>query len=219
MGFGSRGKDVAAERQREARRLPPGVRHTPACSVARPATARASSDFLRARAPSATIDGMRRSRQLKPLSSEHHHALLVAFQLKQSLAGHAEAAGAPRDLLGMLALVRRFDGQMLRTHVRTEEDVLGPYLTPADLERLRAEHAQLLGLVEAAIAGEPPDQRAALAAFADLLERHVRWEERELFPYAEAHVDAATLAAIGAELERRLVLARTEARKSAPRPS
>ncbi|HYD40828.1 MAG TPA: hemerythrin domain-containing protein [Anaeromyxobacter sp.] len=162
---------------------------------------------------------MRRSRQLKPLSSEHHHALLVAFQLKQALAGHAESAGAPRELSGLVALVRRFDGQVLRTHVRTEEDVLGTYLAPEDLRRLRHEHAQLRDLVDASGAGDPLEQRSALAGFADLLERHVRWEERELFPYAEGHVDADTLATIGGELERRLVLARTEARKTIPRPS
>jgi hemerythrin-like domain-containing protein len=162
---------------------------------------------------------MRRSRQLKPLSSEHHHSLLVAYQLKQALAGHAESAGAPRDLVGLVALLRRFDGQVFRTHVRTEEDVLGAYLTPEDFQRLRAEHAQLLGLIDATVDGSATEQRAALAAFADLLEKHVRWEEREVFPYAEGHVDADTLASIGGELERRLVLARTEARKATPRPS
>ncbi len=162
---------------------------------------------------------MRRSRQLKPLSSEHHHSLLVAFQLKQALAGHAESAGAPRDLPGLVALLRRFDGQIFRTHVKTEEDVLGAYLTPEDFRRLRAEHEQLLGLVDDAGSGNPADQRAALAGFAELLEKHVRWEEREVFPYAEGHVDADTLASIGGERERRLVLARTEARKATPRPS
>jgi hemerythrin-like domain-containing protein len=162
---------------------------------------------------------MRRSRQLKPLSSEHHHALLVAFQLKQALAGHAESAGAPRDLPGLISLVRRFEGQVLRTHTRTEEDVLGAYLTGADMHRLETEHGELARLIEAASAPRPPaEQRAALAAFADLLERHVRWEEREVFPYAEGHVDADTLASIGGELERRLVLARSEARRGTPRP-
>jgi hemerythrin-like domain-containing protein len=163
---------------------------------------------------------MRRSRQLKPLSSEHHHALLVAFQLKQALAGHAESAGAPRDLAGLVALVRRFDVQVLRTHTRTEEDVLGTYLAPDDFQRLRTEHLQLARLVEAAAGKDPTEQRVALSAFADLLERHVRWEERELFPYAEGHVDANSLADIGGELERRLVLARSEARnRNTPRPS
>jgi hemerythrin-like domain-containing protein len=163
---------------------------------------------------------MRRSRQLKPLSSEHHHALLVAFQLKQSLAGHAESAGAPKDLLGLAGLVRRFSVQVLSTHTRTEEDVLGSYFTPGDLERLRAEHLELSRLVEATTTRDPSELRPALAAFAELLERHVRWEERELFPYAEGHVDASTLADIGGELERRLVLARGEARpRGTPRPS
>jgi hemerythrin-like domain-containing protein len=163
---------------------------------------------------------MRRSRQLKPLSSEHHHALLVAFQLKQALAGHPESAGAPKDLAGLAGLVRRFNGQVLSTHMRTEEDVLGAYLPPEDFERLRAEHRELKRLAEAAGAGNPAEQRMAFATFADLLERHVRWEERELFPYAEAHVDASTLADIGGELERRLALARSDTRsRSTPRRS
>jgi len=155
---------------------------------------------------------MRRSRQLKPLSSEHHHALLVAFQVRQSLAGHAESAGAPRELAGLVSLVKRFEDQVMRTHLRTEEDVLGAHLTSDDMRRLRAEHAELVRLATESRGEAPAEQRTALAAFAALLERHVRWEERELFPYAEGHVDAQTLAAIGGELERRLVLARSEGR-------
>src|SRR5512141_3301029 len=58
---------------------------------------------------------MKRSRELKPLSSEHHQALLVAFQLKQGLAGHADSAGAPKDLPGLLQLARRFEEQVFRT--------------------------------------------------------------------------------------------------------
>ncbi|HEY6098098.1 MAG TPA: hemerythrin domain-containing protein [Anaeromyxobacter sp.] len=153
---------------------------------------------------------MRRSRELKPLSSDHHQALLVAFQLKKGLAGHAESAGAPRDLPGLLALARRFDEQVLRTHARAEEDLLGRFIVQADMSRLRAEHVEMTRLLEAARSARPNDLRGHLSAFADLLERHVRWEERELFPYAEGHVDEETLAGIGGELEKRLVLARTE---------
>jgi hypothetical protein len=155
---------------------------------------------------------MKRSRELRPLSSEHHQALLVAFQLKKGLAGHAESAGAPKDVPGLLSLARRFEERLLRTHARAEEELLGTYLPPADTARLRAEHAEMTRLVGAARAARPDAVRGNLSAFADLLERHVRWEERELFPYAEDHVDEATLAAIGGELERRLVLARSEPR-------
>ena len=79
------------------------------------------------------------------------------------------------------------------------------------MRRLRGEHAELQRLLDAARAG-PTEQRALLTAFADLLERHIRWEERDLFPYAELHVDEAALVTIGSELEKRLVLARSESR-------
>jgi len=150
---------------------------------------------------------MKRSRALRPLSSEHHQALLVAFQVRKALEGHPEAAGAPRDLPGLVSLARRFEGQVFATHAAAEEALLGAHLAGADRTRLAAEHVELKALVEQARTSAPGEQRTALAAFAGLLERHVRWEERELFPYAEAHLDAAALAAIGGELELRLVLA------------
>jgi hemerythrin-like domain-containing protein len=150
---------------------------------------------------------MKRSRELKPLSAEHHQALLVAFQLKKSLEGHPESAGAPKDLPGLLSLARRFQQHVLEPHVRAEEELLGRYLTEADGRRLVSEHAELRRLVEQARTAAPGEGRTMLGEFAQLLERHVRWEERELFPYAEGHVDQDALTLIGGELEKRLVLA------------
>jgi hypothetical protein len=169
---------------------------------------------LRAQPTWVTIWCMKRSRELKPLTSEHQQALLVAFQLKNGLAGHADSAGAPRDLAGLLALARRFEDQVFRPHTRAEEDVLGSHLAEADMRRLVAEHEEMRRLVEAAKSARPPEQRAALGAFAELLERHVRWEERELFPAAEGLVDAETLAVIGGELEKRHVIAGSSAKSA-----
>jgi hemerythrin-like domain-containing protein len=155
---------------------------------------------------------MKRSRELRPLSSEHHQALLVAFQVRKGLEGHPEAAGAPRDLPGLVSLARRFERQVFTPHTEAEEALLSDHLAPPDRERLAAEHLELRGLLEEAGGAAPGPQRAALASFAGLLERHVRWEERELFPWAEAHLDAALLARIGGGLEERLVLAGNGAR-------
>jgi len=149
---------------------------------------------------------LKRSRELKPLSSEHHQALLIAFQIKKSLAGHAEAAGAPKDLAGLLSLARRYEDSVLKNHIRAEEDCLGKHLAEGDMRRLRNEHGELARLLDAARTARPPEMRAALGAFADLLERHVRWEERDLFPACERDLDAEALALVGQELERRLVL-------------
>lgn len=155
---------------------------------------------------------MKRSRELRPLSADHHQALLVAFQLKKSLEGHPEAAGAPRDLPGLLQLARKLEQGVLKAHAEAEETLLSRHLPERDQRRLASEHAELRRLVEQARGARPAEQRAALAAFADLLERHVRWEERELFPHAEDHLDEAVLAGIGHELEMRLVVAGKGAR-------
>jgi hemerythrin-like domain-containing protein len=153
---------------------------------------------------------LKRSRALRPLSSEHHQALLVAFQLKKGLAGQAESAGAPKDLAGLVALARRYEDALLRTHTRAEEDLLGRHLDEEQLQRLKFEHAELLRLMGVARSGRPPEARAALTAFADLLERHVRWEENELFPSVEDRVEEADLLHVMDELEKRLVLNKME---------
>jgi hemerythrin-like domain-containing protein len=147
----------------------------------------------------------KRSRELSPLSSEHHQALLIAFQLKKGLAGHSESAGAPKDLPGLLALARRFEDSVFIAHTKAEEELLGRHLSTADMRRLRFEHGEMLRLLDAARSARPGDMRQALTAFADLLERHIRWEERELFPTCEDALDADVLATIGHELEKRLV--------------
>jgi len=160
---------------------------------------------------------LKRSRELKPLSSEHHQALLVAFQLKKGLAGHGETAGAPKDLPGLVNLARRYEDALLHTHTRAEEELLGQHLDADRLHRLRFEHQELIRLMELAKTGKPPDARAALSAFAELLERHVRWEEQELFPFLESQVEEAELVHVLAELEKRLVmnkLSRQAARRS-----
>jgi len=153
---------------------------------------------------------LKRSRELKPLSSEHHQALLVAFQLKKGIAGHSESAGAPKDLPGLMSLARRFDDQVFKAHARAEEELLGRYLSEPDMRRLQSEHGEMARFLETARTGKPPETRAALSAFADLLERHVRWEERELFAACEERMDGEALATVGHELEKRLVLGRSE---------
>jgi len=151
---------------------------------------------------------LKRTRELKPLSSEHHQALLLAFQLKKAIAGHAESAGAPKDLDGLLALARRYEDSVFKTHTAAEEDLLGRHLSGEDMRRLQSEHGQMRRFLADARLAPPPERRKALLGFADLLERHVRWEERELFPRCEELLGHEVLATLGYEIEKRLALAR-----------
>jgi len=154
---------------------------------------------------------LKRTRELKPLSSEHHQALLLAFQLKKALAGHAESAGAPKDLDGLVALARRYEDSVFTTHTAAEEELLGRHLAAGDMRRLQTEHSQMRRFLASARLAPPGERRQALLGFADLLERHVRWEERELFPRCEEELGDEALATLGQEIEKRLVLARAAA--------
>jgi hemerythrin-like domain-containing protein len=161
---------------------------------------------------------VKRSRELKPLSSEHQQALLVAYQLKKGIAGHSESAGAPKDLPGLLALARRYDDAVFRSHTRAEEDLLGRHLSEPDMRRLQSEHREMERLLEFARTARPDEMRASLASFADLLERHIRWEERELFVAFEQRLGADVLASVGHELEKRLVMGARNDPKAQRRP-
>ena len=118
---------------------------------------------------------MKRCPALVPFSREHHGSLVLAKQI--SMAGDAASR--------FVAAVRDEHGPALATHFALEEELVLPVLEPAEpelAERLRAEHRSLRALI-ARIAA---DDGSALSPFAEELTRHIRFEERELYPCFEA---------------------------------
>lgn len=132
---------------------------------------------------------IKRDAALVPLSSEHHRALLLAFQCKQAASGRA-LAGAGRTPRLQVGLVEHAFAEVMDGHFRAEEELLAPLLAPhlpqgEELVRLRADHEELRRLRGALREGPDEALPALLGAFAQKLEAHVRWEERELFAVAE----------------------------------
>ena len=124
---------------------------------------------------------MKRSESLKGLSREHHGALALASRVRRvALAGDGAALAAT------LERVRVAFRSELLPHFEEEERRLLPVLEKdgqTDLvARTLAEHREMACLV----ASLPAGGADILLAFADLLGRHVRFEERELFPALEA---------------------------------
>lgn len=122
---------------------------------------------------------MKRDPRLIGLSSEHHGALVLARRLRQAAdAGDGAAAE-------VVTLRERFADE-LEPHFRVEEEVLLVALDAAGerelAARTREDHAFLRAHVTASAAGD----FTAMAAFAERLMDHVRFEERELFPRCEA---------------------------------
>ncbi len=140
---------------------------------------------------------MKRSDALAPLSREHHVALEVALRLRRADTGDAAAA---RD--GFLEFFAS-DGE---AHFRAEEEILLPAVAdvlPAedpDVARVLDEHAEIRRrATELARDADPPARD--LVALGDLLNGHVRHEERVLFPRIEAALGDADLALLAARLD------------------
>ncbi|HEY8379877.1 MAG TPA: hemerythrin domain-containing protein [Nannocystis sp.] len=132
---------------------------------------------------------MKRDPRLHGLSSDHHHALVLAHRLAQRVAeGSADAEVA-----------RRFAEDFAREiapHFEIEEEVLLPALRAVGevglAQRTETEHAELRALVAVARTGGCEE----LGRLAQRLREHVRFEERELFPVCEAKLPDAVLAAV-----------------------
>lgn len=120
---------------------------------------------------------IKRSKELVPLSKEHHEALLFAWKIRQGLQN-----GTDHKVIA--AFVEWFWNADLQEHFRKEEDVLAKHL-PQDNELVKQmleEHQELEAQVR--ICAMIPDE-AMFLQLADGLNNHIRFEERKLFPYAE----------------------------------
>ncbi len=138
---------------------------------------------------------MKRDEALQPLSREHLAALLVAKKLKEA----TTLAEATRTFLEFW----QEDG---RRHFRVEEEVLLPgWAMHAEVDRdgvrrMLDDHLAIRGEALRLEAGEATLEEAR--ELGKLLHDHVRFEERQLFPRAEADLDATGLARLSAMIEK-----------------
>jgi len=118
---------------------------------------------------------------LLQLSREHHGALKLARHARR-----ATESGDPDGIGEMARRVASFFSGELEWHFHIEEQGILVFLKRIGehdvARRTLAEHEELRKLIGAL---SRPDA-ATLLSFADLLAAHVRFEERELFPLAEA---------------------------------
>ena len=139
----------------------------------------------------------KRDKSLVPLSKEHHFGLLFCWELRQGLKNGA-------DLEVMRAYVRYFWKSILQPHCEEEEWVMRRLLPKNNYMRLRLEeeHRLLQALIELVEEGSPMNRDLFKVLEQDLVD-HVRWEERDLFPYLQAEVQPDELELTGKILEHR----------------
>lgn len=126
---------------------------------------------------------IRRHTALHPVSREHHDGLMLCFQLRK---GVKEGIRISR----MSAYLEWFAAEHLDPHFRYEEDVLIP-LSGSDHPmsvQVRNEHVVLRSFFKRADWNEQ-----LLLNFADLLDQHIRFEERVWFNFLQENCPESSL--------------------------
>lgn len=147
---------------------------------------------------------MLRHKSLHPLSHQHHNGLALGVMVRRALEADPSPASVARQSRRALD---RFDVELVN-HFAIEEQFLFPAiegeLGPHALVRaLIGEHRELERLA-ARLRAQPEDE-PTLLAFLELLRRHIRTEENDLFEEIQRRLAAATLERLGAEFEARAV--------------
>lgn len=136
------------------------------------------------------LQPIKRSTELAPLSREHHDTLLFAWKIKQGL-----LYGTPVGEI--VSYAKWYWSNFLERHFQEEETLLVPPLAVNDelALQLKKEHESIRhGIEEAATTGQ-------LSALADLINTHIRFEERTFFPHVEKELSGQQLQTILAALE------------------
>ena len=132
---------------------------------------------------------MKRDTALRELSSEHHTGLVLVRRIRKETAPTEAATKARWEE------VRQRFASELEPHFQKEEDGLLPVLRAigesALVERTLREHEAMRRLVAE---GGPGD----LLRFAQCLDDHIRFEEKELFEVAQRRLSADRLASLAA---------------------
>lgn len=148
----------------------------------------------------------RRHESLVPLSQDHYHGLLLAQQIRTT--DRTILSGWPKDPAGQASFVVEFYREHLVPHFQAEEESLFPQVmehVPSgrnQVKELLNEHRLVREFIERF---RHPDQEKTpgqLEKFADLLDGHIRKEERELFPLFEAEAPPEVLERTGHMLHR-----------------
>jgi hemerythrin-like domain-containing protein len=133
---------------------------------------------------------MRRHKSLIKLSREHHKGLLLAQLLKKDAPAYR---GLPTDLQGKIEYAQKEWRTRILPHFDSEDNILFPLVINHDesidmlIAEIKQEHIELKVLFAAI--SEEPNAEELLNKIGQMLESHIRKEERLLFQKLQSVID------------------------------
>ena len=129
---------------------------------------------------------MKRHRSLYPLSHDHHQGLILAQLIKKNAPKYKNL---PNTIDGKVEYTIYFYNTELVKHFRNEEEILFPPAKGKDkkidslIDEIISEHRKIKSLVDSLKSEN--NYENVLDELGNLLESHIRKEERSLFPEIE----------------------------------
>jgi len=137
---------------------------------------------------------MQRHAALAGLSEEHHHGLVWSRRLTKLAAGKLETS--PKEVMGEFLSVWERE---INPHFRREEEILLPVFARTDhywvagIQEMLRQHVELRRNIWLLREDPHPD---VIRQTGELLQEHIRLEEREVFPLIQQEADESLLARI-----------------------
>jgi len=136
---------------------------------------------------------LKRSEQLKSLSREHHSGLLFSWKIKEGV-----RIGISTERLKNY--LNYFVKEHLMDHFEKEEKLLFDKVDDPVCIQAKKDHSVLKAQVQT-INVSPVIDTKNFIDFIEILNNHIRFEERVVFPLLEKVLDKQTLNSINDELE------------------
>lgn len=135
---------------------------------------------------------MKRNENLKTLSWEHHDGLVVCFRLQQGLKSNI-------NYKEMAEYVLHTWNNVLKHHFWQEEQILSQKKNNTKkssecITQMQDDHKKIRELITKI---DNNSETKLIGEFAELLNNHIRFEERELFPLLENESSTNDLKEIG----------------------
>ncbi|CAN5625420.1 hypothetical protein BH10BAC5_BH10BAC5_03190 [soil metagenome] len=139
---------------------------------------------------------IKRSKAIVEFSRDHHFALLLVWKIREGLKKSIEPARIIRYVI-------HFYEVELISHFTEEENILFTKLPTDNPQRIKAEtdHKNINQMIDEL--KKDTGDNILLVKFADTLEKHIRFEERDLFNYMQENIPEVVLNEIASLLRTR----------------
>jgi hemerythrin-like domain-containing protein len=138
---------------------------------------------------------IKRNDHIKKLSREHHGSLLFCWKIRQGLKMDVATER-------ICEYVQYFWQEYLLPHFGEEEKILFGPLKDRQVQRAINEHKRIRQQVTDLENCSANNVRKRLGELADMLDEHVRYEERDLFPHLERTLSKEQLENIGRQIQK-----------------